>query len=459
MDRNPSGYKKIAITVSEGSIARNILRSFVLDRLLDAPELRVVLVVPEEKYEAYRAEFGSDRVSVKSYKRIQPSFYARAMMYLARNGLKTETILTDQKSYSRPGLKYFLKRALILALGPSRVFHSFIRWLVSFRAPSDEALQFFRMEKPNLLFATDVQDEIDVDVMLAARKSGARVVGMVRSWDNLTSSAGLVQIIPDRLILWNPFLYEKAVRVQHFPEKIITMVGIPHFDWYAKEEIFTDRDAFVKQMGLDPAKRVILFAGIGDFHAPHETEVCGMVAEAIEKGEIPKDVQIIFRPHPNFIVAREKVLTFPHTVFDEGVAYYTAKDKGSWEMDKAKIAHLVNSLRHADLAITTASTMTIDAVAFGKPVICIGFDGEHAEPYWKSVKRYYYDFSHYIALTKTKGFQLAENRSELIAAINEYLKNPEKDAEGRKVIFERFIWRLGGSAERLAAVLRDQLTK
>lgn len=442
-------HYRILITVSEGSITRNILRSFVLEKLLDIPELSVVLLVPEEKHEAYLGEFGSSRVSVVAYRSAALTFYGRLMNYLARNGLKTETILTDQKTHSKFGVKYLLKRALIVSLGSMYVFHLFIRLLVSFREPSGQALRIFQDLKPDLLFATDVQDEIDVDIMLVAKKTGTRIVGMVRSWDNLTSSAGLLQIVPDKLIVWNPHLYDAAVEVQHIPKSMITMVGIPHFDWYKKEEIFIDRETFARQVGLDPAKKIILFAGIGDFHAPHETEVAGMVAEALERGDVRADAQILFRPHPNFMVARERVLQFPKTVFDEGVAYYTGKDKGSWEMDSAKIAHLVNSLRHADIVITTASSMTIDAVAFGKPVICIGFDGEKDEPYYQSVRRYYRDFSHYIAMTKTKGFQLANNREELIRAINAYFENPQMDEEGRKVIFDRFIWKLGGSAERL----------
>ena len=118
----------------------------------------------------------------------------------------------------------------------------------------------------------------------------------------------------------------------------------------------------------------------------------------------------------------------------------------------------MNSIYHADLIITTASTITIDAVAFSKPVICVAFDGKGREPYWKSVKRYYHNYTHYIDLGKTGGFKIAYSHKELIKYVNEYFKNPSMDYSGRKKIFEEFIWRLDGkSAERVASAVLEAL--
>lgn len=323
------------------------------------------------------------------------------------------------------------------------------------RTPAPAIRKILLNQKPDLVFATDVQDELDIEVMLASYHMKIPLVGMVRSWDNLTSGAGLIQFVPEKLLIWNPFMHTQAVTVQHVEDERLIMAGIPHFDWYMHKDLLVSREEFFGSLGLDPKKKTILFAGIGSYLAPHEVEVAECISDAFEAGKLPEDAQMIFRPHPNFTVDRDRVLSFARTVFDDGVAFYTADSPGSWEMDKSKIAHLMNSIYHADVVITTASTITIDAVAFGKPVICIGFDGKSQEPYWDSVKRYYDGYTHYIAITKTKGFQLVFSADELIAAIQLYLKNPEADAEGRKKIFDEFIWKLGGSAERLIKAVLD----
>ncbi|MBI2096544.1 MAG: hypothetical protein HYT40_00050 [Candidatus Sungbacteria bacterium] len=448
----------ILITVSEGSIARNILRSFVLDGLLQRSEAKIILLVLPEKVELYTKEFTSSRVKVISVVLSSHSFFQRVLQYLARNGLRTETVMTDQKTYHlRHGRSFAWVIKLIInrLLGTSKIFHALIRGLAKMRTPAPAIRKILLNQKPDLVFATDVQDELDIEVMLASYHMKIPLVGMVRSWDNLTSGAGLIQFVPEKLLIWNPFMHTQAVTVQHVEDERLIMAGIPHFDWYMHKDLLVSREEFFGSLGLDPKKKTILFAGIGSYLAPHEVEVAECISDAFEAGKLPEDAQMIFRPHPNFTVDRDRVLSFARTVFDDGVAFYTADSPGSWEMDKSKIAHLMNSIYHADVVITTASTITIDAVAFGKPVICIGFDGKSQEPYWDSVKRYYDGYTHYIAITKTKGFQLVFSADELIAAIQLYLKNPEADAEGRKKIFDEFIWKLGGSAERLIKAVLD----
>lgn len=449
--------KKILITVSEGSIARNILRSFVLEELLKAEKTDVALLVPADKEQIYREEFGSERVKVLKFNPPRRIFFNKIIVYLARNGFRTETILTDQKTrllIDKKYLSFAVKRAIAIIFGRCKIFHKFVRFLSSLKKPSGEITSLLAKLNPDLIFATDVLDELDVDVMRAALRMRVKVIGMVRSWDNL-SSHGLVHIVPDLLIVWNPYLKQKAIFLHHIPEEKIVITGIPHYDWYKKPEIIISRQEFLEQFGIDTKKKIVLFAGIGEYLAVHEAEVAEILANAIASKKIVKDAVVLFRPHPNFAVSQEERLhNLANLIFDRGVADYTSKEKSSWEMDKKKISHLVNSLYHADLVVTTASTMTMDAVSFNKPVVCVAFDGFSQEPYWHSVARYYRDFTHYRDITRTKGFKLAYSAEDLIKAVNSYLERPEQDSEGRKKIMEEFIWKLDGqSAKRVADVL------
>lgn len=279
---------------------------------------------------------------------------------------------------------------------------------------------------------------------------------MIRSWDNLTNH-GLLRIIPDTLIVHNPFLKRLAMTLHHVPESRIVVVGLPHYDWYTRQDLFTGRDDFFKQTGLDPSKKFILYAGIGDYLAPHDWEVVRILSDAIEQKKIGFPAEILFRPHPAFsVMHREKISSTKHVIFDDRVVHAVNRDHEKGEMGEKEMAHLVNSLRHADVVITTASSMAIDAVAFDRPVICVAFDGISKEPYWNSVLRYYKDFTHYKLITATGGFRVAYGKNEFVRYINEYLQNPSLDADGRKKIFDDFIWKLDGRlAERTAHAVLD----
>ena len=454
--------KTIFITVSEGSIARNILRSFVLERLLAVPDLRILLLVLEEKAERYRSEFASPRVSVYSFSPRPQSFLDRIIFFLGRNGLCTDTVLTDQRTYaveSGKWISFVCKRVFTLTLGRLSLFHSCVRLIARVRPPTAEMRTLFQKEKPDLLFSTDVQDELDIDAMRAARRERVRIVSMVRSWDNLTSHH-LIQIVPDTLVVWSSYIKEKAVRLHGIPARRVVITGIPHFDWYRREGILTTRAAFLEPYGISPEEKVILFAGIGDFLAPHEAEVVHILSDAIRDGALPKNTRVLFRPHPNFLVAREEIKELPHVVFDDAVAHYTGALRSTWEMDTEKIAHLANSLAHADVVVTTASTMAMDAAAFDKPIVCVAFDGLSTEGYWHSVRRYYEVYTHFQLITKTQGFAVAYNPKELIDAILSYFRDPERDGAGRQRICNEFIGPLDGHAgERVANVIIDALRK
>ena len=443
--------KKIFITVAGGFIARNILRSGVLDKFL-ASKCEVVLVVTQDKLAYYQKEFSGPKVRIVGMPLYSNTFIDGFFAFLARNTMRTESVSTLQKSDCQGRKRffvYFVKR-LLYFLGAFRFFQALVRFgdnqLVRYPVISE----FILKEKPDIVFSTNVIENMDIALLREARRLGIAIAGMAKSWDNLTNH-GVIRVLPPVLIVHNPFLKMCAMRYHFIPENRIQIVGIPHYDWYVDPEILqSSREEFLRNVGMDPAKKFILIAGIGDFLAPHEWEIAGIINEAIEKEKIKGPFNVLFRPHPNFMVNREKIAAMKNIKFDDGVAHYTSAEKGSWEMGKAEIARLVNSLRYADVVINIASSTTIDAVAFDRPVICVAFDGESKEPYWNSVARFYTDFTHYKLLTKTGGFKLAHSSVELIQYINDYLKNLALDREGRKKIFDDFIFKLDGhSAERL----------
>ena len=447
--------KKIFITVSEGMIARNILRSFVLQNLLENPKVEVGLLVSSVKALFYQREFGSPRVKIFVVSPAQ-SFCNRILDYFARNGYYSLTILTDQGRRllaDRSYFRFFWKRLLIYVLGRFRPFHLLVRKLERFRAYSSETKNLFLNEKPDLLFATDVYSDLDLEVISAAKALRLKTVGMVRSWDNL-GAGGLMQILPDLLLVWSPYLYQYAARFQSVPKEILKIVGIPHFDWYAKKDILLSRQTFLHKFGIAAGKKVILYAGIGSLTAPHEPEVMGIISKALAAGEIKENPAVLFRPHPAFAIDRQKIAALPNIIFDDNVASYTDTKRNSWEMDKEAIVHFVNSLYHADVVIATASSIILDAVSFDKPIVGIAFDGYSKEPAWTSLSNVYRNHTHSRDLSRFGGFKIVYNPKELIHSINEYLENPHKDAGGWEKIRQEFIWKLDGqSASRVAGAL------
>ena len=243
---------------------------------------------------------------------------------------------------------------------------------------------------------------------------------------------------------------------QDYPEHRIAVVGFPKFDRYAKHRGLLPRDVFLRELGLDPGRRTILYAGAGDQLAPYDEEILRDLLEAIAQGKAAVPVQIIVRPHPKYLYRKEIIPSSSLWVYDR------PNEKGgeaveNFEFEKEVEAHLMNSLAHCDLLIHSISTLGIEGAIFDRPMITLAFDGIKKLPAALSTARYY-QYTHIKRVMATGGMRRADNLDELIRLTNDYLLHPEKDIEARKIMAREHAYTIDGKAgERIAAFLLSRM--
>jgi CDP-glycerol glycerophosphotransferase (TagB/SpsB family) len=125
-------------------------------------------------------------------------------------------------------------------------------------------------------------------------------------------------------------------------------------------------------------------------------------------------------------------------------------------MNQADISLLRDTLAYSDVVVNTVSTITIDAVALGKPVVNVAFD-LHDRNYHRSVRRYF-SLVHIRLIVKSGASRLAGSFDELVSLTTRYLVNPELEREERARFAEEMCYKVDGkSAERISAYLLDAL--
>lgn len=446
--------KRILITISGGFASRNILRSGVLNRLLDA-DSQVILLCPREKTSYYEKEFGNENTQIAGITDMEESLIEAMVRFLARNSVRTEIVLSLQKEHLLLGpnplnLISFLSKRLIGFLGLVPGFFNFIRFLdLHFIPRKNEFAGVLERFKPDIVFATHVIDGFDVSILREAKRLGVKTIGMARSWDNLTGH-GLVREVPDRLLLHSSWLFNLAKNLHKISEDKLEIVGIPQYDTFFRKDFLTSREKLLKSFSLSPDKKIVLFAAISTDFAPYEWEMPEIIHKAIEDGSLPLNAVIVARPHPNCGVPKSFNINGRHLKIDTPVKYVGAS-AFNWEQEKDDINHFANLLYHADVVVTGASTISMDAAIFDRPVINYAFDGYHKLPYHQSVLRCYEKYTHYIAMVNTNGVKLVYSSDELIAEIKNYLGNPALNREGRRNIVKEFVGHADGrSAERIA---------
>lgn len=448
--------------VYDGDTEKNFLRSGVVDKVV-ASGIQVVLLIhaPEgsNKHRYYKEHFRTEGVEVIAAPRAMTR-WEEYWYHLSWNTLPTRSSYVKRHDLylnHRKHLRYALEQ-IAWILGHARLWREFLR-LFYYMLPDDYASELFEKYNPSLVFAPNMFSPMDCRLLRAARKRGVRTLTTAKSWD-VPTTRGFTRVKADRALTFNEINREEMVRIGDYAPERVFAVGFPQFDFYTRNEHYMPRDVFLRSIGADPNKQLVLFAAPGDFKNPYSDQIIKALDEAIEAGRFIEPVQVLARFHPKYPSRGELLKDLRHTIL-ERPGHYFEKDmeKGldapqstmyQWTFTGDDLIHLANSLKHASVVINTESTITLDAAANGTPVILIGFDGDQKLDYWHSIIRNY-GREHLRAVLETKGAPLTRDMDDVVREVNKYLRDPAADAEGRKRIKERILFGNDGhAAERIA---------
>ncbi|MBA2297976.1 MAG: hypothetical protein H0W14_08055 [Actinobacteria bacterium] len=198
----------------------------------------------------------------------------------------------------------------------------------------------------------------------AARATEIPSCMCIASWDNLSSKQQL-RDVPDRVVVWNRFQRDEAVRLHGMPEERIVITGAQSFDqWF--DRVPGSRDEFCERVGLDPQRPYVLFLG-GALFPGSQTE-----AEYVQSVWIPElradprlaDLQVLVRPHPR---RREQ---WAAVALDglEHVSVWPPPQQVSMPVDEETRADFFDALYHSAAVVGINTTAMIEAATVGRPV-------------------------------------------------------------------------------------------
>ena len=444
--------KTIFVTLLRGALIRNLLRTGVVRRLLDA-DVRVVLLTPNFNDEELFKEFAHPNLIIEPL-RVSKKRFQRFLEEVMRGAVFNRTVHFLYR-YSIDG-RHHPKRAFyaprMLLVAPLRFvpgFKYFIRWVDLKINPENEHDYLFRKYKPDLVFNSASRG--DQGVLKSAQRFGVLTVDMPKSWDNL--SKNLFNVKADRLIVWSRFMKGQAIRLQGYKAEEIIVTGVPQFDFYARKDGLQSREEFFKKVGIDPRKKTILYTSSGG-DVCDEAYFVELVREFIESGDLP-DTNILVRPHvgyKNDVGRFSRLRGVKGVVIDMTDKQQSDKFKDNWDTSVGHVYHLVNSLYHADVVINVTSTMIFDATACGTPVINLRFDSSGSSKR-HSVARYY--GIDYVKAVQDSGATLvATNQDEYKDALRLVLAGGKKQTPATQNLIDKFLFKNDGkSAERLADAL------
>ncbi len=455
--------RTIFIPAFQGVSGRMMFRTSIFEHLVKIPDTRFVIFVPTEgKKEYYQKELARPAVTFEVIPPMRATFAERTMsalkFYLLNSGttaLRRKMMYQESKNLAW----YSWGRLLdtLLAHAPVRRAARFIDERC---AANRMFAPFFEKYQPALVLSGQIFDDVEAALLREAKKRRVPVLALVTSWDKLTARA-MIRVLPDQLLVPNEIAREEAIQYHSVPRERIKVVGTPQYDYYITQKP-RPREEFLKRIGAQTNHKILVYCPMGKTYSDSDHDMIDLIYEARERGEIPKNVHILVRMQPNDPLAAEKVPSRPGLSVDcPGVRFGVTRGV-DWDMTREDLLHLLDTLAYGDLFICYASSMSIDAAIFDKPVININFELHEPRLLSKS-PTHFYRMTHYRHLVETGGVRFPKNRQELIAVINEYLAHPAHDRKGRARLVreqcgEPAVPLRGASAgERVAEAVRSMI--
>jgi len=311
----------------------------------------------------------------------------------------------------------------------------------------------FERYQPSLMFATNPTVMLEHDFLKYAKRMSIPTVGMIHSWDDLTTE-GRIVVPVDHYFVWNQLMKEELIQLHGANESHISVTGIPQFDIYANPFTANDQEKFLIEQGLEPDKRTVLFATSSSDDTPEEPEILKRLVNALNQRH-PETIQFLVRIHRRDNLGRYAEITDSNVKFQvPGAPIARLDDKRL--MEQSDLLLLRDTISYTDVLVNTASTISIDAAALDKPVVNIKFD-LHETDYIHSIRRYF-DMVHYKPFVGSQATCLATSFDEMLSMIERYLDNPEFKHEQRSKLAKIMCYKVDGkSAERISLFLLEVL--
>jgi hypothetical protein len=241
---------------------------------------------------------------------------------------------------------------------------------------------------------------------------------------------------------------DDALNLQGIPESQVKMIGALRYDHlYARE--YPTREAFFKQIGLDPSLQTILFAG-----GRNEYHYFEMLKAFEALNQSGKQLQLVIRVYPKKGLLRSAAMrvfiqyarslkgvyvSIADPSFEDGV-----EDREVLAIEEEELWSL---LKYCDVVVNLYSTIALEACLFDRPIINMWYFGSIGMTVQQPVYTPYPEIHHIRKFESYGAADKATTREELIELISHVLEHPGQRSEQRRLALTKELGPLDGKVK------------
>ena len=311
----------------------------------------------------------------------------------------------------------------------------------------DRVIKQFDKLPPDLVVINHIQNPHITSYVMISRKRNIPMVGIVNSWDQPTIRGHLAPGF-SKYIVQNQFMAHSLTKYHGINKNFISVTGWPQHDLHFKQNVFLTKEAFLQQVGLDVDRPLIFIAVNAESIGRHEPSIIASLVAYCLNSEGPNVPSILIRSHPH---QPERLSLFPEEV--EG---RVRTEVGKYD----DLEHVAKILKYADITISTAGTVSIDAIAFGNKAISLNYDGDLILSEEESIRQHN-AIEHVQATKISGGVEFVSSYEELIDCVFDTLNNRQMTVDNKTEAFKNLFLEPydGQAAYRMAHITLRELSE
>ena len=307
---------------------------------------------------------------------------------------------------------------------------------------------------PDAIISTRPVDSMEGYMLNSATRLKIKKIFYVLSWDNITSK-GIFPEVGDYYLTWGEIMNQELKDYYGVNDSQLFLTGVTHFDVHINVKSNPNPQKYLSELGLNAQHPYLFFTMSAPYFCPDEITIVEQLATDIDDGVYGSKMQLVIRPHIQNVqgyLADPTWLPRLESLVSDKVALdrpELIKSELTWSMSTDDMLKLSNLIAGASVCLNSGSTIAIEALIMGKPVVIPAFDVREKRPLWQSVKRME-RFLHLNKFYSFGGVSLVRSFDDLHSEILRYLEDQSYRQKERALTASMQCYMLDGkSTERM----------
>ncbi len=321
--------------------------------------------------------------------------------------------------------------------------------------PTDDAghRELFSRIKPDVAITNTVgHDALDEPILRIAKEMNIPTVTFIASWDNVWKidrliKSGIKIAVADRFTVWNEMMKQHLMRT--FPnlrEDAIAVIGAPRLDYFAHTDKIATKEEVYAAFGFNDTSRPFIHLATTELY-PMEY-LAQTLHDGLKSNQIPKNPYLYASIHPGGEVEKYKAFEeYGFTVRrSPGRNDAISVPSFKYAPTEKDIYFLIGVFTHASVLVNHSSTVALESLITGVPVINIKY-GMPLD-WWNWYRcMVYRDFQqHYDDLVSDGATYVVKSKKQLLESVGDALNNPHTKDVARDITVKKMITTTDGTA-------------